>query len=73
VSNQGGGQIEAVATAIRQERERCAAIARAESHYWGQVEDERLLEISIGGMGAAANICGAILMGRSVDEHRGSK
>jgi len=38
-----------------------AAICMIEANYWAAVEDDRLTQISLGAMGAAANICVALL------------
>ena len=50
-------------------RERCARLASIEAHYWARLEDERVQEISIGAMGAASNICAAILMGKTPEQY----
>jgi hypothetical protein len=52
-------------------REMCARIAGAECAYWAAVDSDRrdVDMMSIGAMGAAANICAAILMGRSPEQH----
>lgn len=57
----------------REVREECARIAALEGEYWGRVENERIQELSIGAMGAAANICAAILMGHTAEQHKNSK
>jgi hypothetical protein len=36
-------------------------IAAMEANYWGEVEDERLLAYALGAMGAASNICAAVM------------
>jgi hypothetical protein len=51
------------------ERDRCAKIAAIEAHYWGEVDDERIDLIAIGAMGAASNICCAILRGHTPAQH----
>ena len=51
-------------------REQCAQVAAVEAQYWGDVDDERLALIAIGAMGAAANICVAILIGRTPEQHK---
>ena len=51
-------------------RERCAKIAAIEARYWAEVEDERLTMISVGAMGAASNICCAILTDRTPEQHQ---
>lgn len=51
-------------------RDRCAKIAAIEAQYWANIENERLLFMSIGAMGAAANICGAILDDRTPEQHQ---
>jgi len=50
-----------------QTRMECARIAALESYYWGFVEDDRphMQVFCIGAMQAAANICDAIMLGRS--------
>jgi hypothetical protein len=50
-----------------QTRMECARIAALESNYWGFVEDDRphMADICIGAMGAAANIAGALFLGRT--------
>jgi hypothetical protein len=50
-------------------REQCARLAAIEAAYWGRLEDERVQEISIGAMGAASNICAAILMGKTPEQY----
>jgi hypothetical protein len=55
---------------IRDMREQCAKIAAIEAHYWEEVDDERIQLIAIGAMGAAANICVAILTARTPEQHR---
>ncbi|MGH9501685.1 MAG: hypothetical protein ACRD20_02415 [Terriglobales bacterium] len=50
---------------LDQIRHECARIAALESHYWAQVENEDMQQISLGAMGAAANICTAMLLGTS--------
>lgn len=54
----------------RETQMECARIAAIESHYWAGVEGEKLQEISIGAIGAAANICAALFMGRNEYEFR---
>jgi hypothetical protein len=51
-------------------REQCAKIAAIEAHYWGELDDERITLIGIGAMGAAANICAAILTERTPEQHK---
>lgn len=51
-------------------RDRCAKIAAIEAHYWAEVEDERLQVISVGAMGAASNICVAILTERTPEQYQ---
>ncbi len=51
-------------------RDQCAKIAAIEAQYWGEVDDERIAPIAIGAMGAAANICVAILTERTPEQHR---
>lgn len=53
-----------------QTRTQCARIAALESNYWAGVEDDRphMQDICIGAMGAAANICAALFMGRTEEE-----
>jgi hypothetical protein len=50
-----------------QTRMECARIAALESNYWGFVEDDRphMGDICIGAMGAAANIAGALFLGKT--------
>jgi hypothetical protein len=45
-------------------------IAALESHYWAGNKDPRphMRDFSMGAIGASANICAAIFMGRSVAE-----
>ncbi len=52
-------------------RHECASIASAESAYWAELESDEapLRDIVIGGMGAAANIAAAILLGRTPEEY----
>ena len=54
----------------RQTLNDCAMIAALESHYWALNKDPRphMRDFSMGAMGASANICTAIFMGRSVAE-----
>jgi hypothetical protein len=51
-------------------RDQCAKIAAIEAHYWGELDDERLALIAIGAMGAAANICAAILQEKTPEQHK---
>lgn len=51
-------------------RDRCAKIAAIEAQYWGEVEDDRLRLMSLGAMGAASNICAAILTDRTPEQHK---
>jgi hypothetical protein len=51
-------------------RDRCAKIAAIEAQYWGEVDDERLTFIATGAMGAASNICAAILTDRTPEQHK---
>ena len=51
-------------------RDECAQIAAIEAHYWGELGNDKLMLIAIGAMGAAANICGAILRGITPEQHR---
>jgi hypothetical protein len=51
-------------------REQCAKIAAIEAQYWGEVEGERMMHFSIGAMGAAANICAAILDHKTPEQHK---
>ncbi len=48
----------------------CARIAAAESQYWQAIEKEEFRDISIGAMGAAANICAAIVKGRTLRQFK---
>jgi hypothetical protein len=54
----------------RMTRADCARIAALESHYWAIVEGDEpsLMQIAIGAIGAAANICAAILTDKSPAE-----
>jgi hypothetical protein len=58
------------AVSERRVRADCAQIAAMESHYWAEVDDDRphIMDISMGAMGAAANICAAMLRGISPTE-----
>jgi hypothetical protein len=51
-------------------RDVCAKIAAIEAHYWGELDDDRIALIAIGAMGAAANICAAILSERTPEQHK---
>ncbi len=53
-------------------RSECAAIASSESDYWANFDSEThpLHDIAIGAMGASDNICAAILLGKTVEDHR---
>ena len=53
----------------RRIREDCGRIAALESYYWAECENESIAQICIGRMGAAANICGAILLGTTAEEY----
>jgi hypothetical protein len=50
-------------------RDACAKIAAIEAHYWGELGDERIRLMAMGAMGAAANICAAILTERTPEQH----
>jgi hypothetical protein len=63
-------KIIAVLDEVRNMRERCAKIAAIEAQYWGEVDDERIQLIAIGAMGAASNICVAILTARTPEQHK---
>ena len=54
----------------RRVRADCARICALESNYWAGVDDDRqhIMDISIGAMGAAANICAAMLRGVTVSQ-----
>lgn len=45
-------------------------ICALEAGYWAEVEDEKLREFSMGAMGAASNICAAVLRGISPEQFR---
>lgn len=55
---------------VKKLRDYCVRIAAIESHYWSEVTDERLQQMAMGAMGAAANICAAILLERTPEEHQ---
>lgn len=50
-------------------RDVCAKIAAIEAHYWAETSDERIALMAMGAMGAAANICCAILRERTPEQH----
>ena len=52
------------------ERLQLISICAIEAKYWADCQDERLQLISIGAMGAASNICAAVLRGLSPESYR---
>lgn len=50
--------------------DRCAQIAQQEYEYWRNLQCSDIPHIEIGAMGAAANIFGAIAMGKTATEHK---
>lgn len=47
-----------------------AAICAIEAQYWAGYDKESLEQFSMGAMGAASNICSAMLRGISAEEYR---
>jgi len=45
-------------------------IAAIEASYWADLEDERMLNYALGAMGAASNICAAVMRELTPEEFR---
>jgi len=60
---------------LANERKRCLRIAAMEADYWRECDDEdqTMANIVIGALGAASNVCVAILQGTSAEEFHATK
>jgi hypothetical protein len=62
-----------VITYTTSERDTAMMIAALEYSYWRDLppaQNELVLQVQIGAMGAAANICAALALGKSIEEFR---